>query len=232
MTLTSQRRTIAVLGGSGALGRGIALRLALAGHHVAIGSRTRMTAEQAASEIGARIDGSILGLDNASAASFGEVVFLTVPFAHQADTCLALRTELAGRILIDTTVPISVGKAARVHLPVGGSAVAALQAELGPEVRVVSAFQNVSAAHLADPSHDVDCDVLICGDDPAAREIVVSLAADMGLRGIQAGPIANSAAAEALTSVLISINIRYKAHGAGIRITGLPLPGDGFVASA
>jgi NADPH-dependent F420 reductase len=109
-----------------------------------------------------------------------------------------------------------------VQLPPEGSAVAAIQRLLGESVRVVSAFQNVSAHQLKDPSHSVECDVLICGDDVAAREVVVGLAADIGLRGIHAGPIVNSAAAEALTSVLIAINMRYKIPGAGIRITGIP----------
>ena len=108
-----------------------------------------------------------------------------------------------------------------MQLPDDGSAVAAIQKALGESVRVVSAFQNVSAHHLKDLARSVDCDVLVCGDDPAAREIVIGLAADMGLRGIHAGPIVNSAAAEALTSILIAMNMRYKVPGTGIRITGL-----------
>jgi NADPH-dependent F420 reductase len=100
--------------------------------------------------------------------------------------------------------------------------VAAIQKLLGSNVRVVSAFQNVSAHHLKDLSHEVDCDVLVCGDDVAAREIVINLAKDIGLRGVHAGPIENSAAAEALTSILIAMNVRYKVPGTGIRITGLP----------
>ena len=124
--------------------------------------------------------------------------------------------------MIDATAPLVPPKVSRVQLPPGGSAVAAIQKSLGESVKVVSAFQNVSAHHLKDLAHDVDCDVLICGNDPTARETVVRLAGDIGLRGIHAGPIANSAAAEALTSILISINIRYKIPGAGIRVTGLP----------
>jgi 8-hydroxy-5-deazaflavin:NADPH oxidoreductase len=109
-----------------------------------------------------------------------------------------------------------------VQLPAEGSAVAAIQKFLGADVRVVSAFQNVSAYHLKNFDHEVECDVLICGNDIAARETVVGLAADIGLRGIHAGPIVNSVVAEALTSVLIAINMRYKVPGAGIRITGVP----------
>ena len=112
-------------------------------------------------------------------------------------------------------------KVARVQLPEGGSAVAAMQKMLGESVKVVSAFQNVSAHLLQDLGHEVDCDVLVCGDNPQARDTVIQLAIDIGLRAFHAGPIANSAAAEALTSILISINSRYKVQGAGIRITGL-----------
>jgi len=113
-------------------------------------------------------------------------------------------------------------KVDRVQLPAAGSAVQQLQAELGPGVKVVSAFQNVSAVHLKDPSHPIDCDVLVCGDDAEAREVVVGLARDAGIAAWHAGVLANSAASEALTSVLIAINKRYKVPGSGIRITGLP----------
>jgi hypothetical protein len=140
----------------------------------------------------------------------------------QQATALDLREQLAGKILIDATVPLVPPKVARVQLPEGGSAVAALQKLLGETVKVVAAFQNVSAHHLRDLTHSVDCDVLVCGDDIPARETVIGLVRDVGLRGVHAGPIANAAAAEALTSVLIAINIRYKVPGTGIRITGLP----------
>jgi NADPH-dependent F420 reductase len=145
-----------------------------------------------------------------------------VPFAAQRSTVDEVCGALGGKILVDATVPLVPPKVARVQLPSDGSAVAAVQKVLGEGVRVVSAFQNVSAHQLKDLSHWIDCDVLVCGDDPAAREIVIGLAADMGLRGVHAGPIVNSAAAEALTSILIAMNIRYKVPGTGIRITGLP----------
>jgi NADPH-dependent F420 reductase len=130
-----------------------------------------------------------------------------------------VRDALDGKILIDTTVPLVPPKVARVQLPEGGSAVAAIQALLGESVKVVSAFQNVPAHLLQDLNHEVECDVLVCGDDVQARETVIKLITDIGLRALHAGPIANSAATEALTSVLISINSRYKVQGAGIRIT-------------
>ena len=123
---------------------------------------------------------------------------------------------------VDATVPLVPPKVARVQLPAEGSVVAAIQKLLGEGVRVVSAFQNVSAHHLKDLDHDVECDVLVCGDDVAARQTVIGLAVDIGLRGLHAGPIVNSAAAEALTSILIAINMRYKVPAAGIRITVVP----------
>ena len=143
-------------------------------------------------------------------------------YAAQQATALDVRDALAGKILVDVTVPLMPPKVDRVQLPNGESAVVALQRTLGESVKVVSAFQNVSAVHLKDEHHTVDCDVLVCGDDAAARETVITLAQDAGLRAWHAGVLANSIAAEALTSVLIAINKRYKVAGSGIRITGLP----------
>lgn len=219
-----QRHTIAVLGGSGAQGSGLALRLAAAGHVVTIGSRTADKAQAAAAELSRRFDGqAIAGTDNAAAVAGAEIVILAVPYAAQRATVEAVRDGLAGKILIDATVPLQPPRVSVVQLPQGQSAVASIQALLGPAVKVVSAFQNVSAQHLADLDHAVDCDVLVCGDDRAACDTVIGLCADIGLRGLYAGTIQNSAAVEALTSVLIAINRRYKvAGGAGIRITGLP----------
>jgi NADPH-dependent F420 reductase len=215
--------SIAVLGGTGQQGSALALRWARAGHRLVIGSRHPEKAAAAAKEINAVIAGAdVSGTRNKEAAEAAELVMLTVPYAAQRATIEQVREALAGKILIDATVPLMPPKVARVQLPPEGSAVAAIQGFLGGSVRVVSAFQNVSAQHLKDLTHDVDCDVLICGDDVAARELVAALAADIGLRAVHAGPIVNSAATEALTSLLISINLRYKIAGAGIRITGLP----------
>jgi 8-hydroxy-5-deazaflavin:NADPH oxidoreductase len=220
--------TIAILGGTGNEGGGLALRWAKAGHRVVIGSRDGAKAATAAAQIRATLAGAdVSGRTNKDAAAEAEIVVLTVPFAAQRATLEEVREQLKGKILIDATVPLVPPKVARVHLPPEGSAVAAIQKAFGAEVRVVSAFQNVSASHLKDLAHSVDCDVLVCGDDPGAREIAVGLAADAGLRGIHAGPIANSAAAEALTSVLIAINLRYKIEGSGIRITGLTANSSG-----
>ncbi|MFP6758932.1 MAG: NADPH-dependent F420 reductase [Alphaproteobacteria bacterium] len=215
--------SLAVLGGTGAEGGGLALRLAHAGYPVIIGSRTVERAREAAAALNAR-----LGTDriahgtNLEAAETADIALLTVPYAAQMAVAREVAPLLDGKILIDATVPLVPPKVARVQLPEGGSAVAALQSELGPGVRVVSAFQNVSAHLLAELDRDIDCDVLVCGDDVAAREAVIALAEAAGLRGWHAGPLVNAVAADALTSVLISINRTYRIEGAGIRITGTP----------
>ncbi len=217
-----KRYKIAVLGGTGAQGMGLALRLAAAGHEVTVGSRQAERARAAAAQLSERLGGrTIAGAANRSAAGAAEIVVLTVPYAAQQATVQEVRGQLDDKILVDATVPLVPPKVSVVQLPNGESAVAAVQRLLGDKVRVVSAFQNVSAQHLGELDHEVDCDVLICGDDQAAREVVVGLCQDIGLRGIHAGPIGNSAAVEALTSVLIAINRRYKVAGAGIRITGI-----------
>jgi NADPH-dependent F420 reductase len=161
-------------------------------------------------------------MDNLSAAKEADIAILTVPWSAQKSTVSDVATAIQGKILVDVTVPLVPPKVNRVQLPEGGSAVMAMQQMLGDGVKVVSAFQNVSAHHLKDLHHTVECDVLVCGDDIPARETVVQLANACGLRGIHAGPLQNSVVAEALTSVLISINQRYKIPGSGIRITGLP----------
>ena len=215
---------IAVLGGTGKEGSGLALRWANAGHHIVIGSRMRERAQQAAAAINTRIGiERAEGADNLAAAQHGDVVVLTVPYAAQLATLGEVRLALAGKILIDVTVPLVPPQVGRVQLPEGGSAVVKAQAMLGAAVRVVSAFQNVSAELLAELGHAIDCDVLVCGDDREARSQVIALAEDAGMRAVHAGPLANSVVAEALTSVLITINRQYKVKHSGIVITGLPV---------
>ncbi len=158
---------------------------------------------------------------NRTAAAAAEIVFLTVPYAAQRATVEEIRDVLVGKILVDATAPL-VPPRNRVQLPAGGSAVAAIQALLGESTRVVSAFQNVSAEKLKALDQPVDCDVLVCADDVGARQTVIELVAAMGMRGVDGGPICNSAVAEALTSLLMWVNRKYKvAGGAGIRITGI-----------
>jgi 8-hydroxy-5-deazaflavin:NADPH oxidoreductase len=222
-TSKRQHYRIAILGGTGAQGTGLALRLAAAGHAITIGSRDADKARDAAANLSAGAAKPITGADNGAAASGAEIVFLTVPYAAQRATVEGVMELLQGKILVDATAPLVQPKVSVVQLPQGGSAVAAIQELAGKAVRVVSAFQSVAAHHLADLAHEIDCDVLVCGDDQGACDVVIALCADIGLRGLHAGPIRNSAAAEALTSVLISINRRYKVPGgAGVRISGIP----------
>ena len=215
---------IGILGGTGKEGSGLAFRWALKGHAVTLGSRDATKALAGAQELNTVLNGkaTVQGAANRDAAANADIVVLAVPYAAQQATALDVRDALAGKILVDVTVPLMPPKVDRVQLPNGESAVVALQRTLGESVKVVSAFQNVSAVHLKDEHHTVDCDVLVCGDDAAARETVITLAQDAGLRAWHAGVLANSIAAEALTSVLIAINKRYKVAGSGIRITGLP----------
>ena len=219
-------KTIAILGGTGKEGSGLALRWAHAGHRVVIGSRSPERAQGAAAAINAGLGRPQAdGTDNLAAAEAADIVVLTVPYAAQLATLQEVKAALAGKILIDVTVPLLPPQVSRVQLPDGGSAVVKAQALLGDSVRVVSAFQNVSAELLSEIGKPVDCDVLVCGDDRDARSQVIALATDAGMRAFHAGPLANSVVAEALTSVLITINRQYKIKHSGIRITGLPVDG-------
>jgi NADPH-dependent F420 reductase len=216
-------KTIAVLGGTGKEGSGLGLRWAHAGHRVIIGSRSPERAGEMAGSINARTGKqNAEGAANLAAAQAGEIVVLTVPYAAQLATLREVKAALAGKVLIDVTVPLVPPQVSRVQLPDGGSAVVKAQALLGETVRVVSAFQNVSAELLAEIGKPVDCDVLVCGDDREARVQVIALAKDAGMRAFHGGPLANSVVAEALTSVLITINRQYKVKHSGIAITGLP----------
>jgi len=212
-------KRIAVVGGTGNLGAAIAWRLARAGHAVVIGSRQADAAQAKAAELG----NGLTGAANAQAAAQGDIVIVAVPFAAQATTLADIAPHVSGKIVVDTTVPLVPPKVMRVQLPEEGSAAARAQAALGEGVRVVSAFHNVAAHKLAQDI-DIGCDVLVFGDDKAARGEVVALADAMGLRGLHGGALVNSAAAEALTSILIFMNKTYKVDGAGIRITGELIP--------
>ncbi|MBN1486175.1 MAG: NADPH-dependent F420 reductase [Anaerolineae bacterium] len=215
--------TIAVLGGTGNEGPGLAIRWAKAGHNVIIGSRKEEKAQRVAAELNEKLGEDLIkGLANLEAAQVCDVAVLTVPYSAQNALLATLRDTLQGKLLINVTVALKPPKVARVYIPPEGSAAEQAQAILGPAVPVVAAFQNVGAHHLEDIGHPVDCDVLICGDDKEAKAIAAELAQDIGTRGIDAGPLINAKTIESLTSVLIGINIRYKIPGAGIRITGLP----------
>jgi hypothetical protein len=221
--------TLAIVGGTGALGGGLAKRWAAKGYPIVIGSRSAEKAEAAARALAETgVTGPLRGLDNAAAAAAGDIVVVTVPYAAHQATLSEIKESAEGKIVVDATVPLKPPKVARAQLPPEGSAAQAAQAFLGERTQVVSAFHNVAAHKLAQ-GMEIDCDVLVCGDKAVTREMVIVLIEALGLRGLHGGPLANSAAAEALTSVLIGINKRYKVDGAGIRITGLDLdqpPGD------
>jgi 8-hydroxy-5-deazaflavin:NADPH oxidoreductase len=220
---TTDRLTIAILGGAGKEGGGLAMRWANAGHRIIIGSRDAGRAAEAAGEINTALGrDAAQGMDNLAAAEAAELVVLAVPYSAQLATLDAVRAHLTGKILIDVTVPLVPPKVSQVQLPEGGSAVKLAQALLGEDVRVVSAFQNISAVHLKELDHVIESDVLVCSDDSAAADLVVDLAREIGLGAFNAGALANSAAAEAVTSILIAINRRYKVSDSGIRITGVP----------
>ncbi|MCB1696203.1 MAG: NADPH-dependent F420 reductase [Halioglobus sp.] len=222
---TENAPVLAILGGTGDLGTGLARRWAQAGYRVIIGSRTLEKAEAAVADLREVMADRGVGavtveaMANPDAAKAADIVTLTVPFSHQVDTLNSVRDALRGKILIDVTVPLVPPRVARVQLPPQGSAGQIAQELLGDEVAVVSAFQNVAAAHLQE-GKGVECDVLVSGNKKEAREAVITLVEAAGMRGFHAGMINNAAAAEALTSVLISINKQYGCH-AGIKISGL-----------
>jgi NADPH-dependent F420 reductase len=214
--------TIAIVGGTGAEGSGLALRWAHAGHRVIIGSRDATKAQSLADEFNGKLGTKMLsGMTSDDAVEKAEIVVLTVPYSSQLDMVRALKSRLQGKTLVDVTVPLVPPKVSQVQLPAAGSCVVAVQRELGDGVRVVSAFQNVSAHKLKDLEYSIRCDVLVCSNDKEARQLVIGLAMDAGLRGIDAGVLANSTVAESLTSALIWINRVYKIPDAGIVITGI-----------
>lgn len=210
--------SIAIVGGTGKLGAAIAYRLGRAGYRVILGSRDPARASATAGELGVEAADS-----NAAAAAAGDIVIVTVPFAAQDATLADIAPHVAGKIVVDTTVPLVPPKVMRVQLPPEGSAAVRAAALLGEGPRVVSAFHNVAAHKLASDA-DIGCDVLVFGDDKDTRAEIVALADAMGLRGLHAGALVNSAAAEAMTSILIFLNKTYQVDGAGIRITGTLTP--------
>lgn len=222
---TENLPVLAILGGTGDLGTGLARRWAQAGYEVIIGSRTLEKAQAAVADLREVMaergvsEVTVQAMSNADAAAAAEIVTLTVPFSHQVSTLESVRDALQGKILIDVTVPLVPPRVARVQLPPEGSAGQIAQELLGEEVAVVSAFQNVAAAHLQE-GKGVECDVLVSGNKKDARQQVIKLVEAAGMRGFHAGMINNAAAAEALTSVLIAINKQYGCH-AGIKISGL-----------
>lgn len=224
--MTDTKFSVAIIGGTGDLGTGLAKRWAKAGFTLIIGSRTADKAEAAASALVSVATGEKpRGMANADAAKAADVVVITVPFASHSATLDDIKSAVQGKVVIDTTVPLVPPKVARVQLPPDGCAAVIAQRRLGDGVRVISAFHNVAAHKLTELDMVLDCDVLVFGEKAEDREFAVKLAEACGVRGLHAGPLANSAAAEALTSVIIGINRTYKVDGASIRITGFgPAP--------
>ena len=214
--------TIAVIGGTGKEGSGLAKRWANSGYRVIIGSRDAERAEQRADELNTEMGGTYLqGMDNLSAAREANLIVISVPYDAHQTTLEALWEAVQGKIVVDVTVPIIPPHIRTVHVPEGKAASLEAQAILGPDVKVVAAFQDVSAVHLKDAAHAVDCDVLVCGDDEEAKEAAIKLAQAAGMRGLDAGPLANAVAVESIAPVLVWLNKRYKSKGSGIVITGI-----------
>jgi len=222
-------RTIAVIGGTGPAGTGLALRWARAGETVIIGSRDAARAQQAAETIRKRAgaNAQVSGMENSAACAASDLLVLTVPFEGQAALLKQLKPAIRpGSVLIDATVPLAASVGGRASRTIGvwqGSA-AQQTAELVPKgVSVVAAFHNVSADVLnSDKNEDVDCDVIVCSDDPNATQVAMELAAKIAdVRAIDGGKLENARIVEQITALLIGLNIRHKGHG-GIRITGLP----------
>ena len=215
-------QTISILGGTGNEGRGLAFRWAKAGYHLFIGSRSIEKAVAASEEVNRMLGGAgqITGMLNADAAMAGDIVVLTVPYAAHQPTLTEMKPYLGGKILVDVTVPLVPPKVSRVQMPAAGSAAVEAQLILGDTVAVVSAFQNISFENLF-KEDTIECDILVCGDSPEAKLIVLELVEAMGLKGWDAGPLVNSMVSEGLTSILIGINKKHKVRSSGIVITGV-----------
>jgi NADPH-dependent F420 reductase len=212
---------VAIIGGTGKEGQGMAARWAKAGHTLFIGSRAAERAVAAAAELSKKLGVKLEGGDNAWAVTQAELAVLSVPYSAHAETLRGLASALAGKVLVDITVPLKPPDVRKVHLPPGQAAALEAQALLGPQTRVVAAMHHVSAVHLHELDHAIDCDVLVCSNDAAALALGIELCASLGTRAFDAGPLVNAVALEALTPVLLHLNRRYKSPGAGIRFTGL-----------
>ncbi|MHC1784789.1 MAG: NADPH-dependent F420 reductase [Anaerolineaceae bacterium] len=214
---------IAIIGGTGKEGKGLAYRWTLAGHHVIIGSRVIEKARSACDTVQELLPAGfiVFAMENLDAARESEIIVLTVPFSVHREMLALIKGSALGKLVVDVTVPIVPPKVTRVQMPPDGSAGQEAVNILGEEVQVATAFQNISYERLLGEG-DIDCDVLVCGTSKETRDRVIKLVQDAGLRGFDAGPMENSMIAEGLTSILIGINKQFNIQHAGIRITGIP----------
>ena len=213
--------TIAILGGTGKQGKGLAYRWAKAGYKVLIGSRSSERAVHAASELMEKLEGtsSLVGASNHDVAELANIVVMTVPYEAHKDTLESVKDVIQGKLVIDVTVPL--GKPKNKFQPAaGGSAIMEARAILGEDVQVVAAFQNI-APDLLTSDNELECEVLVTGSSKAARLEAIKLVEAAGMTGWDAGPIENSVVVEGLTSILININKQYGSTHAGIKITGV-----------
>ncbi|NTV36646.1 MAG: NADPH-dependent F420 reductase [Anaerolineaceae bacterium] len=215
-------RTIAILGGTGKEGKGLAYRWLKAGHTVIIGSRSIEKAQTASVELSSLFSHvvPVTANTNDHAADSAEIVVLTVPYEVHIPMLESIKNQVQGKIFIDVTVPLVPPKVTKVQIPSDGSAGLEAKKILGENVEVVSAFQNIAYEHLLN-DEEVTCDVLVCGGTKPARATVLELVADAGLQGWDAGPLENSIVAEGLTSILIGLNKQFGTTNAGIKITGI-----------
>ena len=216
---------IAVLGGTGKEGSGLALRWAAASYDVTLGSRELEKAQRAAAELNVTLgQDSVRGLTNRDAAAQADIVVMAVPYAAHAATLESVKEVAQGKVFVDVTVPLDAQNTRRVKMPAAGSASVEAQQLLGEGVKVVAAFQNISAEHLQSLDREIECDVLVCGNDKDAKRQVIELAKAARIQAWDAGPLENAMVVEGMTSVLINLNIQHKVKAAGIQITGIPRP--------
>jgi NADPH-dependent F420 reductase len=215
-------KRIAIVGGTGKEGKGLAYRWAKAGYHVIIGSRDPAKAEETSNELNKLLSSkNVTGLDNKQAVKEGQIVVLTIPYSVHKEIINYLKDILVGKLIIDVTVPLNPPKVAKVQMPSAGSAAQEAQLILGSNSQLAAAFHNISYENLITDEQDCDCDVLVTGTSKEARQVTLDLVRAAGFYGWDAGPIENSVVLEGLTSVLIGINRAYGSSHAGIRITGV-----------
>lgn len=225
MNETAQGLKIAILGGTGKEGKGLAYRWAKAGMTVHIGSRDKAKAQAAAAEVMGFMSGDAIvdGMSNLDAVQFSDIIILTVPYTAHRQTLESIKGQMAGKIFVDVTVPLVPPKVTVVQMPPEGSAAQEARRILGEDVPVCAAFQNISHENLMDDGK-IECDVLVTGTSREARNQVITLVEAAGLNGWDAGPLENSVVVEGLTSILIGINKKYGSTHAGIKITGVKRP--------